>query len=69
MLIDETVFLFALGVMALCATWIFLHWSLGLMLEAWHAMEGREWRQPEGPLVGPGQILVITEEGERHVRR
>ena len=44
----------AVGCVALMATWIFLIHCIDEMVGAWRAMRGREWRWPEGPLLGPG---------------
>ena len=42
-------------VVTLMLLWIFLIWCGDEMKGAWDAMKGREWRWPEGPLMGPGQ--------------
>jgi hypothetical protein len=46
---------FAVIVIAILAAWLFAISCMDLMREAWEAMRGREWRQPEGPLWGPGK--------------
>jgi hypothetical protein len=38
----------AVGVVAIMLVWVFLIRCGDLMKAAWQAMEGREWRWPEG---------------------
>ena len=49
------VILFAGCIVTLTLTWIGLDWCIYEMREAWKAMEGREWRWPEGNAYGPGK--------------
>jgi hypothetical protein len=53
-LFAEMVFYYALTVVLLCLAWMFLHFGIYEMREAWKAMKGRAWRWPEGDIYGPG---------------
>ena len=57
MTLTTALFLFSIGVIAISATWIGLHWCCGQMVDAWQAMKGREWKWPEGRngVYGPGE--------------
>ena len=79
-LFTEMVFWFALGVVVLMALWIGLDYSIREMRETWQAMEGREWRWPEGTngVYGPGDEphhrrakipVAKMSKGEKHGER
>ena len=47
-LLAVCVLCWAVGVVAIMLVWVFLIHCGDLMKAAWQAMEGREWRWPEG---------------------
>ena len=55
-LLAVCVLCWAVGVVAIMLVWVFLIHCGDLMKAAWQAMEGREWRWPEGTngVYGPG---------------